>query len=687
MKTKLLFLCGVFSIFCGLSLGAQNVNIPDANLKTALVNHSPTIDTNSDGEIQVTEATNYNGDLILPGNNIEDVTGLEYFNNINVLNLDYNNISDFSLNGLTGLTYLTVRYNNLTSIDVSALSSIESLVLRENDLTSLDVSNNPTLEYLNVRFNPLVELDVSYNVNLEEITLSDLDEIEYINLKNGNNANMTSIDPFSNMPAIEMVCVDDETTFLNNLYDLPTWGQPWFLVTTDCNFAPGQLNNISGTINLDAGSGCGDASAIAVPNMLVETSVDGDLFGTLTNENGAYSLYTDEGINSAATINNWPNWLSINPPTSSTTFAGFGNFTSLDFCVNAPTSFENLSVVVLPINDVIPGSMTTYEIVVENLGSGLQSGSVTLTYDDAVQSYVSASVSPSSTTTNTLSFDFSNLEPFHTQKIQAEFQNENNSNLTVGDEVTMTAEVFPNTNDVDTEDNLFETTQTVVANANANYKQVLEGAEIYDTDLDQFLHYVVRFQNTGAGNVQNLKIRDTLNENLDWSSFRMVSASHSNYRVEIEGGNAVEFSFDDIDLPYASFDDAGSRGYLAFMVKPNEDAEVGDFILGESSVYFDFDPPMFTNQVSTEIVENLSVASSDFSAEVNLYPNPTSGLVSIQNNSALQIENVEVYSITGQKVLTLTSTQIDLSTLNSGVYFVKLIAEEGTSITKKVVKQ
>jgi len=31
--------------------------------------------------------------------------------------------------------------------------------------------------------------------------------------------------------------------------------------------------------------------------------------------------------------------------------------------------------------------------------------------------------------------------------------------------------------------------------------------------------------------------------------------------------------------------------------------------------------------------------------------------------------------------------KIDLSALNSGVYFVKLIAAEGTSITKKVVKQ
>lgn len=35
---------------------AQIVNIPDSNFKTELLNHSPVIDTNGDGEIQVSEA-------------------------------------------------------------------------------------------------------------------------------------------------------------------------------------------------------------------------------------------------------------------------------------------------------------------------------------------------------------------------------------------------------------------------------------------------------------------------------------------------------------------------------------------------------------------------------------------------------------------------------------------------------
>ncbi len=688
MNKKLLFALGCFFCIAFLKVKAQEINFPDTNLKDALLNHQPMIDTNNDGEIQIAEAANYNGDLVLPSSSIGDVTGLEYFNNVNILNLDYNNITNFEVDGLSSVTFLSIRYNNLIYLNVGYLSSLENLVLRENSLTYLDVSNNINLKYLNVRFNPLVELDVSYNINLEEITLTDLPAIEYINLKNGNNTNMSSIDPFTNMPAIQMVCVDDETTFLNNLYDLPTWGQPWFLVTTDCNFSLGQLNNINGSVNLDMGSGCGEASAVAVSNVLVETTVNGNQFGTLTNANGAYSLYTNEGANTATVVDIWSPWLTINPPSSSTSFTGFGNFSTIDFCMNPSSSFEDLNVTIVPTRDLIPGSITRYEIVIENLSSMNQTGNVLLTYDDSVQSFISASISPSATTSNTLEFDFSDLEPFHTEKIEVEFQNENATTLNDGDMVMMTAEIFPNTNDVEIEDNQFEIRHIAVTTANSNYIEILEGTEIYDTDIDQYLHDLVRFQNTGEENVQDLKIRDTLHENLDWTTFRIVSSSHSNYRVDIEGGNAVEISFEDINLPYVSVNDETSRGYVAFKVKPNDEVEIGDFILGEASVYFDFDAPVFTNEVSTEFVENLSIASENFSSKIQLYPNPTQDILYIENNSSEKINQVEIYSISGQKILVEShQRQINLGQLNTGIYFVKIITESGASLTQKVVKR
>jgi len=76
--------CLLLLTFC-LVLNAQNVNIPDANFKNALLTHQPTIDTNSDGEIQVSEAEDYTGTISCLMKGIIDLTGIEAFVNITKL--------------------------------------------------------------------------------------------------------------------------------------------------------------------------------------------------------------------------------------------------------------------------------------------------------------------------------------------------------------------------------------------------------------------------------------------------------------------------------------------------------------------------------------------------------------------------------------------------------------------------
>ncbi|MBT6650601.1 MAG: T9SS C-terminal target domain-containing protein, partial [Flavobacteriales bacterium] len=56
----------------------QNVYIPDANFKAYLVGNSA-INTNGDSEIQVIEATVFNGTIYCQNLNISDLTGIEDF--------------------------------------------------------------------------------------------------------------------------------------------------------------------------------------------------------------------------------------------------------------------------------------------------------------------------------------------------------------------------------------------------------------------------------------------------------------------------------------------------------------------------------------------------------------------------------------------------------------------------------
>jgi len=77
--------------------------------------------------------------------------------------------------------------------------------------------------------------------------------------------------------------------------------------------------------------------------------------------------------------------------------------------------------------------------------------------------------------------------------------------------------------------------------------------------------------------------------------------------------------------------------------------------------------------------------------QILIYPNPTTGELIIENGE-LRIENVEISDVYGRKVsyhhlITSSSNQkIDISHLQVGIYFVKLITEKGTFVEKIVKK-
>jgi uncharacterized protein YjdB len=75
--------------------------------------------------------------------------------------------------------------------------------------------------------------------------------------------------------------------------------------------------------------------------------------------------------------------------------------------------------------------------------------------------------------------------------------------------------------------------------------------------------------------------------------------------------------------------------------------------------------------------------------DITIYPNPTSGELTIENGE-LKIENVEVFDVIGRmyhvETLRATSLQLDISHLPTGIYFVRIQTENGKIITRKVVK-
>jgi Leucine-rich repeat (LRR) protein len=143
----------------------QNVNIPDANFKAYLVSNS-SINSNGDGEIQVSEAMAYSGKIECDSLSISDLTGLEAFSALNELYCNDNQLTTLDVSKNTALTILLCHRNKLAFLDISNNANLEFLSCGNNQLTSIDLRNNKLLYFLSCQKNKLTSLDVSQNINL-----------------------------------------------------------------------------------------------------------------------------------------------------------------------------------------------------------------------------------------------------------------------------------------------------------------------------------------------------------------------------------------------------------------------------------------------------------------------------------------------------------------------------------------
>jgi hypothetical protein len=110
MKTKNLFLTIIAILSCIAGIHAQNVTIPDANFKAALVGNA-SINSNMDAEIQVSEAAAFTGGINVSGLNITDLTSIEAFVLLDSLDCSGNQIAGLDVSANIALTYLNCSGN------------------------------------------------------------------------------------------------------------------------------------------------------------------------------------------------------------------------------------------------------------------------------------------------------------------------------------------------------------------------------------------------------------------------------------------------------------------------------------------------------------------------------------------------------------------------------------------------
>ena len=124
-----------------------------------------------------------------------------------------------------------------------------------------------------------------------------------------------------------------------------------------------------------------------------------------------------------------------------------------------------------------------------------------------------------------------------------------------------------------------------------------------------------------------------------------------------------------------------------YMFTTMQAATMASKVLVTGSTYYSL-----TQNPSLLICPTASVEQVSAGTSLNVYPNPTSGLVNVTVNSmAENLKEITVLNIMGQEVLTVKGQQkdnyiLDLSGMSKGVYMVKFNFESG-SVTRKVSVQ
>ncbi|MCE3280071.1 MAG: hypothetical protein K0S44_2262 [Bacteroidetes bacterium] len=160
-----------------------------------------------------------------------------------------------------------------------------------------------------------------------------------------------------------------------------------------------------------------------------------------------------------------------------------------------------------------------------------------------------------------------------------------------GDNICVIVNVTPLGTDRDTTNNSYNFCYKVVNSHDPNIKETYP--ESVSMNYDGWLTYTVHFQNTGSAPAINITLKDTLDTQLDLTTFEAIAYSHHNQIIL--SGNALMIRFPNIYLSDSTSDADSSKGYFQYRIKPLSNLSCGSTIHNTASIYFDFNEAVVTN--------------------------------------------------------------------------------------------
>lgn len=710
------------------ALQAQNINIPDADFKSYLLNNT-VADADNNGEIHTDEALTLTSiTLTEPGLNIASMEGIQYFTNlVQVTATNQASLTFLPLSGLSNLETIDVSgAEQLTTLNLSGCSAIESIIINESGISSLNINGCENLTNFDCRNTDITSLDLSAMELLETIRfggnlalidtiilgnkpvlidveyfggyLTSLDlssvpglfslividtnqQLQNLNLKNGNEI-YSAIDlQVGNDSDTLFICVDEGE---NESLPSAITDNPAISVSSYCSFVPGgNYNTIEGTVTFDLDDdGCDTDDAV---NSFIKVNVSG--LGSsncvFTDAQGEYNYYTQSG-NYIVTPEFENNYFTAIPSIGYVNFPTVNNLVQTqDFCISQNGVHPDIEVVMVPLKPAQPGFDADYKIVYKNKGNTTLSGSISCEWDYLLLDVISMVPVADVTGADTYTWNFTDLKPFENREIKMTFNINSASDspaVNIDDVLIFNASAQIPGTDEDIDDNNFTLNQLVVGSYNENNIICIQGETVSPDAIGDFLHYVVNFKNTGNAAADFVVVEHIIDETkFDVGSLQLLNASHEvDARVT---GNVIEFIFDNINLA------AADHGNILFKVKSKSNLMQDDTVTNNANIYFDYNIPVQTNDANTTFaLLNNTVFETDLSIAV--YPNPANNKINLTADT--NITSVELYDTQGRLLQVISGTDslttIDISANPAGVYFVKISTEEGNAV-RKIIKR
>ncbi len=378
---------------------------------------------------------------------------------------------------------------------------------------------------------------------------------------------------------------------------------PKFALARYDNVSPSKYNTIKGSVFLDQNyNSIKDAGEPIVNDASVEVTKP-NIDTIITNTyNGDFLISIDTGKYITRVVPYRP-YFTVVPVSFTINHPTYFNTDDISFALQPIPGKHDLAVEVVAAWPTIPGFENLYAISFHNNGTDTVTSGVVQYVKSSKYSYMGASQSPSSINGDTLRWNFTNLNPLETRSILLYCRLQPPPSVNIGDTLQSVASISTNLTDLTPTDNTLNLKQIAQGAFDPNDKTENHGGKISTTQVanGDYLHYTIRFQNTGNDTAFNVYIRDTLDNKLDWNTMQTIVSSH-NFQMNRNDGNRCLFTFRNINLVDSNKNEPKSHGYIVYKIKAKPNVQIGNVIKNTAAIYFDYNLPIITNTEMTTVV-------------------------------------------------------------------------------------